>query len=467
MNIRNPSMTIPQQTHQSNKAVFIIAAITALGGLLFGYNVGIIGIALLGLAKQFVLTVTLQQIITSATILGALGGCMLSQPISDRLGYRPTLLILGVWFCVASLACALSPSINGLIVSRFLLGLPIGGATQIIPVYIAELAPARHRGKMVVFFQLMVITGITLAYFGGLELGDHWRWMFGLGILPAIALLLGMSILPESPRWLVMKKRPQDAYLILKRIRGNEQLAQQEIEAIEKVSHQPKGSWKEVMQPWVRPAIVVGASLAMFCQITGNNALIYYAPIIFTKAGFSHTIAIIGSGISIFIIAIMTIIGGILVDKIGRRRYLLWTVPGSIIALIAMGYLFLGNGPQTEVSKFLVIACLAVYMLFNGGSFGVCIWLINSEIYPLFIRGKGASIGAFSNWFFTLIVSLTTLSLVKTLGATYTFWLYALISTLALIFIYALVPETKGKSLEEIELELKNHRFYAFQQKKS
>lgn len=369
-------------------------------------------------------------------------------------------------FIIGSLACALSPSISVLILSRFILGLPVGGATQIIPVYIAEMPPpTQHRGKMVVFFQLMVVTGITIAYFGGLALGDHWRWMFGLGIVPAVMLLLGMSILPESPRWFVIKKRQQEAYRILQRIRGNDEVAQKEMTAIESVSYQPQGSWKDLTQSWIRPAIIVGASLAMFCQITGNNALIYYAPIIFTQAGFSHDIAIIGSGISIFLIVIMTMIGSVLVDKIGRRRYLLWTVPGSIIALIFMGYLFLGNGPQTDFSKLLVIICLAVYMLFNGGSFGVCIWLINSEIYPLFVRGKGASLGAFSNWFFTLIVSLTTLSLVTNLGATYTFWLYALISFIALVFIIFLVPETKGKTLEEIEVELKEHRFYYCQQK--
>lgn len=436
-------MTTVQNTHQNNKEAFIIAGITALGGLLFGYNVGIIGIALLGLGKQFVLDVTLQQIITSSTILGALFGCMITQPVSDRLGYRPTIILVVLLFILGSLACALSPSISVLILSRFILGLPIGGATQIIPVYIAEMAPPQHRGKMVVFFQLMVVTGITIAYFGGLALGDHWRWMFGLGIVPAIMLLLGMSILPESPRWLVIKKRQQEAYRILQRIRGNDEIAKKEMEAIESVSHQPQGSWKDLTQSWIRPAIIVGASLAMFCQITGNNALIYYAPIIFTQAGFSHDIAIIGSGISIFLIVIMTMIGSVLVDKIGRRRYLLWTVPGSIIALIIMGYLFLGSGPQTDFSRLLVLVCLGVYMLFNGGSFGVCIWLINAEIYPLFVRGKGASLGAFSNCFFTLIVSLTTLSLVTDLGATYTFWLYALISFIALVFIICLVPETK------------------------
>ncbi len=159
----------------------------------------------------------------------------------------------------------------------------------------------------------------------------------------------------------------------------------------------------------------------------------------------------------------MTVIGSILVDKIGRRRYLLWTIPGSIVALIVMGYLFLGNGPQNQVSQIMVVVCLAAYLMLNCGGFGVCIWLINAEVYPLFVRGKGASLGAFSHWIFDLLVTLTTLSLVTWLGASYTFWLYAAISIGALVFIIYLVPETKGKSLEQIEQDLKNKKFYAFQ----
>lgn len=156
---------------------------------------------------------------------------------------------------------------------------------------------------------------------------------------------------------------------------------------------------------------------------------------------------------------------GPLSDKFGRRTYLLWTIPGSIVALIIMGYLFMGGGPQTDFSRTMVVICLAAYLMLNCGGFGVCIWLINAEVYPLFVRGKGASLGSFSHWFFDLIVTLTTLSLVTALGATYTFWLYALISIGAVVFIIFLVPETKGKSLEEIERELRENRFYPFQQK--
>lgn len=445
--------------------VIWIAVIAALGGLLFGYDTGVIAVALLGLGKAFAMDDITKQLVTGAIIFGAIFGCLATGPFSDRLGRRKMVIAVAILFAIGSIASAMSPNVTVLTLSRFILGLSAGSSTQIIPVYIAEVAPPKHRGKMVVLFQLMVVFGITVAYASGFVLGDHWRWMFGLGVIPAIVLLAGMIFLPESPRWLVMRKQDDAALAILSRIRGSSSAAQQELDEIHTVTNQPAGSWRDLAQPWIRPAVIVGAAIAMFSQITGNNALIYYAPTILTQAGFSNQAAIIGTGLSTLLVVIMTVVGSFMVDKIGRRRYLLWTIPGSIVALAVMGYLFLGQGPQTPVSQVLVVICLAAYLMLNCGGFGVCIWLINAEVYPLFVRGKGASLGAFSHWFFDLLVTLTTLSLVTWLGASYTFWLYALISLAALVFIIYLVPETKGKSLEQIEQDLKNKRFYAFQNK--
>jgi sugar porter (SP) family MFS transporter len=450
----------------STTLVVAIAVIAALGGLLFGYDTGVIGVALLGLGREFALDDTTKQFVTGAIIFGALFGCLGTGPLSDRFGRRRMVIFVGVLFALGSIASALSPSVPVLLASRFLLGLSAGSSTQIIPVYIAEVAPPKHRGKMVVLFQFMVVFGITVAYFTGFFLGEHWRWMFGLGVLPAVVLLGGMFILPESPRWLVSKGRKDEATRVLERVRGDRASAEDEVREIETVTNEPTGQWKDLAKPWIRPAVIVGASISMFSQITGNNALIYYAPTILTKAGFSDQAAILGTGLSTILIVIMTVVGSILVDRIGRRRYLLWMIPGSIVALVVMGILFQGAGPTTDFTRGLTVACLAAYLMLNCGGFGVCIWLINSEVYPLFVRGKGASLGAFSHWFFDLIVTLTTLSLVTWLGATHTFWLYALISVGALVFIYYLVPETMGKSLEQIEHELQEGRFYPYQQKR-
>lgn len=447
--------------------VIWIAVIAALGGLLFGYDTGIIGVALLGLGRQFALDDSLKQLVTGGIIFGALFGCLGSGPISDHFGRRRAIIMVGLVFAVGSLLSALSPSVPVLILSRFLLGLSAGSATQIIPVYIAEVAPPAHRGKLVVLFQFMVVFGITVAYFTGFGLGDHWRIMFGLGIVPALILLAGMFVLPESPRWLLVKNREEDAYNVLRQVRQTDQQARAEIEEIKTISlKQPEGEWRDLAKPWIRPALIVGASISMFSQITGNNALIYYAPTILTQAGFSDQMAVLATGCSTLLIVIMTMVGSVLVDRYGRRRYLLWMIPGSIIALALMGYLFMGGGPTTDGGRWLVVACLAAYLMLNCGGFGVCIWLINAEVYPLFVRGKGASVGAFSHWFFDLIVTLTTLSLVTWLGIAYTLWLYTGISLISLIFIYRCVPETKGRSLEDIEHALRNDQFYPYKAKK-
>lgn len=453
------------QKSSSNINIIIIALIAALGGLLFGYNTGIIGVALLGMKQELGLTDLSQQIVTSSLILGALLGCLLSGPFADRFGRRPMIILLGILFILGAVISSIASSFISLVIWRFILGLPTGGATQIVPVYIAEVAPSEHRGKLVASFQVMVVTGIVIAYLVGFGLGDHWRWMFALGAIPAVILLAGMVSLPESPRWLMLKHRETEAIEILTKLRGNAQIVEAEINNIKEVSKQPQGSWKDTFQPWIRPAIIVTFCLTMFAQITGNNALIYYAPTFFINVGIPANMAILGTTFSMVLVVIMTFIGSILVDKMGRRRYLLSTIPVSIIALIVMGYLFAGQGPQTEASKIIMIVFLCIYMMFNCGSFGVCVWLINAEIFPAFVRGKGASIGAFANWLFTLVVSSTTLSLIGALGLSHTFWLYAIISVIAMLFVYWLIPETKGKTLEEIEESLKEKRFFQFQRK--
>ncbi|WP_256680704.1 sugar porter family MFS transporter [Pseudomonas sp. LTJR-52] len=464
--MESPTLTLSAPAAPARKGlVLLIAIIAALGGLLFGYDTGIIGVALLGLGREFALNDTLKQLVTGAIIFGALFGCLGTGPISDRLGRRRTIILVGIVFALGSILSAVSPNVTLLILSRFLLGLSAGSSTQIIPVYIAEVAPPQHRGKLVVLFQFMVVSGITVAYFTGFALDEHWRWMFALGVVPAVILLAGMSVLPESPRWLLSRGREQDALAVLERVRGDEAAARRELTEIKTVSDAPEGTWRDLLQPWVRPALLVGACISMFSQITGNNALVYYAPTILTQAGFSDQTAVLATGCSTILVVIMTVIGSLLVDRIGRRRYLLILIPGSIIALAIMGYLFQGAGPTTDVQRWLVVGCLAAYLMFNCGGFGVCIWLINSEVYPLFVRGKGASVGAFSHWFFDLVVTLTTLSLVTWLGAAHTFWVYAGISLLALVFIWRFVPETRGKSLEKIEHELREHRFYPYQQR--
>ena len=292
-----------------------------------------------------------------------------------------------------------------------------------------------------------------------------WRWMFALGIIPSVILMIGMLLLPESPRWLLGKNRESEALGILERVRGNQKGAQQELDEIKEIAAQPEGSWRDLFSSWVRPALIAGFGIAMFSQITGNNALIYYAPTILSDAGFGDSASVLAAVGGAVLINLATVLGIFLVDRIGRKRFLLWMVPGSAVALVIMGALFVGGSPDNPAAQWTLVACLAIYMALNS-SFGVCLWLINAEVYPLFVRGKGASVGAFSHWVFNLLVTLTTLSLIGALGTSGTFWLYALITIIALVFIVRYVPETKERSLEQIEADLRNGTFFPARRKK-
>lgn len=439
--------------------IVMVSVIAALGGLLFGYDTGIIGVALLGLAHDFSLTDSLKQIVTGAIIFGALFGVFSTGAISDRIGRRRSIMLVGLVFTVGSLMSAMAPTVIFLIASRFILGLSAGSATQCIPMYIGEVAPPATRGRLVVMFQFMVVFGILVAYLTGYALGDAWRWMFGLGMIPAIVLMLGMLLLPESPRWLVNKDREAAALDVLTRVRLDRAAAQTEVDEIKDISARPEGSWSDLFSGWIRPALVAGAGIAMFSQITGNNALLYYAPTILSEAGFGDNASILASIGGIALVNISTIFGIFMVDRIGRRKFLLWMVPGSAVAMAVMAILFMGGMPQTSAAQYLLIICMAIYMALNC-SFGVALWLINAEVYPLFVRGKGASVGAFSHWTFDLLVTLTTLTLINALGTSGAFWLYAVISALGVVFIIRYVPETNGRSLEQIEADLKAGHFF-------
>lgn len=442
--------------------VSVVAGVAALGGLLFGYDTGIIGSALLYITREFKLSTLEAQLVTSAIIAGALLGCMGAGPLSDRIGRRLTVMLAGIVFAAGSVGAALAGNVEILILARFVLGLAVGGASQIVPVYIAELAPPARRGGLVVLFQLAVVGGITISYIVGYGLsgGESWRLMLALGAIPAVILLLGMIPLPESPRWLALQGRDDEARRVLTRLRTDEAQAAKELEEIGQAKSLPKGGWKELGAPWLRPALIAAVGIALFCQITGVNAVLYYAPTIFAAAGFGDQTALLTSiGIGVFMTA-STMFGLYAVDKWGRRPLLVWMLPGAVVSLIVLGAMFAGGEPQGWRQ---VVAILSIigYVIFNVGSLSVAIWLVGSEVFPLAVRGKGAALVALTHWSADLLVSLTTLSLTQGLGTGWTFWLFALINLLAWLFVLRFVPETRGQSLERIEQALRNGRFAA------
>ncbi|MGV9293913.1 sugar porter family MFS transporter [Amycolatopsis sp. NPDC003676] len=449
----------PSRQHGSGgRFVWFVVGIAALGGLLFGYDTGIISAALLYIGDEFRLGSFGKEIVTSAILIGGIAGALGSGPVSDRIGRRPTVLGVAVVFVAGAVGSALAPDPAALVATRFVLGLAVGAVTQILPVYIAEVAPAARRGSLVVLFQLMIAGGELVSYLIGYTLQGQWRWMFALAVVPAAVLFAGMLRLPESPRWLVLRGRAEQARGVLARIRGDRGLAAAEVAAIAGVNNEERGSWADLRQRWVRPALVAAIGVSVLCQLTGINAVIYYAPTILSQSGFGTSASILATiGVGVVLTG-MTVAGTFMVDRVGRRKLLLLFIPASIVALAVLGAAFLGGTP-TGAARWVVVISMLAYIAFNGGSLSVVIWLLNSEVIPLSVRGKGTGIASVSMWVSDLLVSLTTLTLIGAIGASGTFWLYGGISVFAFVFVLRRVPETKGRTLEEIETSLHKGTF--------
>ena len=438
----------------ARRNVVLTAAIAGLGGLLFGYDTGIIASAMLFIRGDFGLGSFEQGLVVSAVPIGAAFGALAAGRLSDQYGRRVTIIASAAVFILGALASAASPDTLVLVLSRLVIGVAIGFASATAPVYISEMAPPEARGRLVSFFQLSVTVGILAAYLVGLafEPSGSWRWMLGLGVLPALLLLVGMLRMPQSPRWLVMVGRDYDARATLAKIRaGREDEITLEIGEIEAELGQQAGGWGELREPLIRAALTVGIGLAILQQVTGINTVIYYAPTIVEFTGIDSSSSAILAAVGVGIVNVgMTLVAIRLLDRVGRRVLLLGGTAVMALSLFALGLAFDGTDEDT-FSSVLAIGSLMTYVAAFAISLGPIFWLINSEIYPLRIRSKAASLGTTANWVFNFIVSLTFLTLIAELGRSGAFWLYGGISVLTLIFCWKLVPETKGKPLEEIQ----------------
>src|SRR6266550_26942 len=434
------------------KFVYIAASFAALGGLLFGYDTGVISGALIFIKREFGLTTVAEEIVVSGVLLGATLGAIVGGKAADLFGRRRVLLVTAAIFGIGALASAMAPSPTVLIISRVVLGLAIGLASTNVPVYLSEVAPPHARGWVVSLFQLAVTIGIVVAYltdyaFAGVE---GWRWMLGLAVAPALVFGTGMFFLPETPRWLIRGGHHEVAHRVLLRIRDVADV-NVEIEEI-KVSlaqQTESGRWTDLLRRQVRPALFVGLGLAIFQQITGINTVIYYAPTILQAAGFNSASGAILATVGVGIVNVgMTILAMFLVDRAGRRPLLLIGIAGMIITLGVLGLSF--RYPSGQLAWIAVI-CLMGYVASFAIGLGPIFWLLIAEIYPLKIRGLAEGTAATFNWASNLIVSLTFQTLVEKLGASSTFLLYALASVASWLFAYYFVPETKGRTLEQIE----------------
>jgi sugar porter (SP) family MFS transporter len=432
--------------------VYLASAISALGGMLFGYDIGVISGAILFIKTDFPLSPSLEEIVVSSVLLGSLVGAMLGGILADRLGRRRLLIITAVVFGLGAIGAALAPDTAWLIAARVVAGTAIGIASFVAPLYISEIAPVEIRGKLVSINQVALTSGIVISYlidyaFAG---SQAWRWMFALAVIPAAAFGVGLMFIPNSPRWLVGCGHVDQARAVLQRIRGPEQV-ESELSAIRHSVAQQKEHWSELLGPLLRPAMIVGVGLAIAQQITGINTVIYYAPTIFKFAGLSSASVAILASVGVGVVnVVLTVVAMQLIDRVGRRPLLLVSLAGMALGLFVLGLAF--SLPQLSGSLgWIAVASLMVYVGSFAVGLGPVFWLILSEIYPLRIRGRAMSVGTVANWSANLIVALSFLTLTQVLGKPATFWLYGIVSVGSWLFAFFLVPETKGRSLEEIE----------------
>ncbi|WP_299527278.1 sugar porter family MFS transporter [uncultured Streptomyces sp.] len=455
---RHPTAGRPDGPRRPPAMVYAVAAVSALGGLLFGYDTGIISGALLHLREDLALSSREQEIVVSVILLGAMAGALLSGRAAVRHGRRKVVIAVAVVFAVGAVAAALAPDVTTLVAARFVLGLAVGGASNMVPVYIAEMAPAEIRGRLMVLFQLMVAIGQLIAYLCGWALNGSggWRVMFALAVVPAVALAVGMTLLPESPRWLVEQGRREEAVRTLRQLRPAGADVAGEVAGIAAVladGPADGGSWRHLRARRLRPALLIAVGIAAFSQLTGINAVVYYAPTILDDAGFGDSVALLtGIGIGAMLV-VAGVVGALAVDKAGRRRTMLWFLPGSALAMGVLAVAFAGS-TDSAAQRWTVIVALFVYILCNGIGMQAVVWLIGPEILPLRVRGPATSLSTLSLWGFDLLIAMTALTAINAVGRSGTFLVYALMNVACIVFVALKVPETKGRSLESIERAL-------------
>ncbi len=436
--------------------IYGIIIIAAMGGLLFGFGTAIISGAIIFIKQAYQLKAFNIEIVVGAVLLGAAIGAIAIGKISDRYGRRNILIATALWFALGSFLSAIAANVVMIIVGRFIVGIAIGVSSFVVPLYISEIAPESQRGMLVIINTIAVTSGILIAYIVGygLSFSHSWRWMFGLGIIPAVAMAIGLCFLPRSPRWLVCNGLLSEAERVLKKIRNSLNIAE-ELENIKHtISCEKKQNWRDLCDPMLKPVFIVCIGLAIIQQIGGINVIFYYAPHIFSMTGFHNTSGQMLATISLGVINLVgTVIAFRLVDKFGRRQLLITGLIGMTLSLAVLAFSlnFTGN----LLIAYMALICLVVYVGFYALSVGCLFWLIAAEVFPLNVRGKSMSVVTAINWSTSLLLSITFLNLIQMMGISGAFWLYSVLNFLGLIFCYYMVPETKGISLEKIEENLR------------
>jgi sugar porter (SP) family MFS transporter len=455
-------MNRSQSPTDGKRFITMVYFFGALGELMFGFDTGVIGVALLFIKKEMKLSAVLQGWVVSSLLLGAAVGVGCAGILSDRFGRRPVLRMMAAIFALGALGAAFSSNVGWLIFFRCIMGLGVGASAVVVMVYLAEIAPTEHRGRIASLGQLMVVCGILLSYLLDYALSPDaaWRWMIGLGFVPSAILFLGLFYLPESPRWLVKQNRTSEAAAVLRRMgRSRPESEIREIEAIEaqQVKRSLGAALQELTGPGLRLALIAALGLAILTQFMGINSIIYYAPTTLVTVGFGQTASIIANvGIGALNV-IVTVIALSLVDRAGRRRLLLLGCIGMVLAMVILGITMLalphGNGAVAAVT----LLCLLLFVISFGMSWGVCVRVVISELLPLNVRGSAMGLVLVFNWLANFLVSLIFPIALASVGIAAVFLTFAVLGIMSFFFVLGLVPETKGRSLEKIEADLRRH----------
>lgn len=464
-----------QMSKQNKGLVIVIAAIAATGGLLFGFDTGVISGAIPFLERDF--NITDESVIENITALGLIGavvGALFTGVITDILGRKKVILASAFVFATGAVWTGMAPSVPQLMIARFYLGLAIGVSSYAVPLYISEISPTKIRGTLVSMFQLLITVGILAAYLSDRAFADNndptcWRPMLIVGVAPAIILFVGMFFLPETPRWLMSKGREEDCRKVLSKIE-NEEFIESSVAAMKTdiAIDKSQAGFAEIFKPWLRNALIIAMGIMFFQQFVGINTVIYYSPKIFLAAGFEGEEAAIAASVIVGVVNVLfTIVSLFIIDRLGRRKLYFLGLSGIAVALISMGLGFMLPG----AGKWFLVISMLVYIAFFAISLGPLGWLLITEVFPTKVRGIGASIGSLSNWGFNTLVVWTFYKMASAIGNAKevtipegkdlsdvcpscigsVFWVFAAVAVVGIIWGYFFIPETKGVSLEKIE----------------
>ena len=442
--------------------VMFLSVVAAIGGILFGYDTAVISGTTEIVKAQFGLSTGMEGWYVGCALIGSIAGVLVAGMMSDFLGRKKTMLIAALMFSVSAIGCALCKGFTDLVVYRMIGGFGIGIVSIVSPVYISEVAVAEKRGTLVSLYQLAITVGFLVAYLAnwlvlrqadtdapGMFNSEYWRGMLGLETLPDLLFLTVIFFIPESPRWLIVKGRADKASVILNRIYGSAEAAREQMDATRSsLKGEVKSEWRALLEPGILTAVIVGSCIAILGQFMGVNAVLYYGPKIFQDAGFGSEGSLFSTVLVGVVNMLTTVIALLIIDKVGRKNLIWWGVGGMIFCLLAIGIYFL---PATSLPTWFMLIFFLLYVFCTAISICAVVFVLLSEMYPNRVRGMAMSIAGFALWIGTYLIGQLTPWMLETLTPAGTFFLFAVMCVPYLVIMYKWVPDTTGKTLEEIE----------------